>query len=93
MFWFDPSVHFQFWDIAGNYSRCEPTNWGLLSKSLLKYCESLNMTFSKPTEENTLGADSPITPVSFCHYQVTILKKHHAWITLLGAHLIEHLGS
>ena len=36
MFWFDPSVYFQFWNIAGNYSRCEPANWGLLSKSFLK---------------------------------------------------------
>jgi hypothetical protein len=36
------------WDIAGDYSQCEPKNWGLLSKSLLKYCESLNLTFLKP---------------------------------------------
>ena len=51
------------------------------------------MTFSKPTEENILGADSPFIPVNFYHYQVIILKKHHTWITLLGVRLIQRLGS
>ena len=90
---FDPSVYFQCWDIAGNYSLCKPANWGLLAKKLLEYGESSKVTFSKPTEENILGADSPFTPFYFCHQQVTILKKHHAWIALLEAHLIGHLDS
>ena len=47
----------------------------------------------KTHQGNTSGADSPFTPIDFWCHQVTILKKHNAWITLLGAFLIEHLGS
>ena len=62
---FDPSVYFQCWDIAGNYSLCKPANWGLLAKKLLEYGESSKVTLSKPSEENILGADSPFIPVNF----------------------------
>ena len=48
------------------------------AKTLLEYGESSKETFSKPTEENILGADSPFIPVNFCPYQVIILKKYHA---------------
>lgn len=44
------------------------------------------MTFSKPTKENTLGADSPFTPVNFWCHQVTILKKHLDHLTRSFSH-------
>lgn len=43
---------------------------GVTSKKhcyVYEYYESSNVTFSKTTEEYTLGADSPFTPFYFCN--------------------------
>ena len=91
-FWFDPSVYFPCWDIAGIYSvwTCQ---MGSASKNTDRILWKLVLHSQNPLMKTLWVLILPSFKSIFHHYQVTPMNKYHAWVALIWGLLIEDPGS